>query len=62
VNAALAALPEKVPATACAPSNGLKDKGDVLHFDAASQREFGRRYAAEMLRLQLSQRNSKAGP
>jgi hypothetical protein len=62
VNVALAALPEKVPATACAPSNGLKDKGDVLHFDAASQREFGRRYAAEMLRLQLSQRNSKAGP
>jgi hypothetical protein len=51
VNSALAVLPEKVPATACAPSKGLKDKGDVLHFDAASQREFGRRYAAEMLRL-----------
>ena len=61
VNAALAALPEKVPATACAPSKGLKDKGDVLHFDAASQREFGRRYAAEMLRLQSAQ-NSKARP
>jgi hypothetical protein len=52
VNAALAALPEKVPATACASSHGLKDKGDVLHFDAASQRELGRRYAAEMIRLQ----------
>jgi len=47
VNAALAALPEKVPATACVPSKGLKDKGDVLHFDAASQRELGRRYAAD---------------
>ena len=52
VNAALAMLPEKVPATACAFSKGLKDKGDQLHFDAASQRELGRRYAAEMLRLQ----------
>jgi hypothetical protein len=61
VNAALAGLPEKVPATACAPSQGLKDKGDVLHFDAASQREFGRRYAAAMLRLQSAQKNPKVG-
>jgi len=52
VNAALAALPDKVPATACAPSKGLNHKGDQLHFDAAAQREFGRRYAAAMLRLQ----------
>jgi hypothetical protein len=52
VNAALAALPTKVAGTACAPSQGLKHKGDQLHFDAASQREFGRRYSAEMLRLQ----------
>ena len=62
VNAALAALPEKTPATACAPSKGLKDKGDQLHFDAPSQRELGRRYAAEMLRLQSAQKNPKAGP
>ncbi|HOX58429.1 MAG TPA: sialate O-acetylesterase [Candidatus Paceibacterota bacterium] len=52
VNGALAALPDKVPATACAPSKGLNHKGDQLHFDASSQREFGRRYAAAMLRLQ----------
>ncbi len=56
VNAALAALPEKVPATACVLSKGLKDKGDVLHFDAASQRELGRRYAVEMIRLQAAPR------
>jgi hypothetical protein len=62
VNGALAALPEKVPATACASSKGLKDKSDQLHFDAASQRELGRRYAAAMLRLQSAQKNSKAGP
>jgi hypothetical protein len=52
VNGALADLPGKVPATGCAPSKGLTHKGDQLHFDAASQREFGRRYTAEMLRLQ----------
>jgi hypothetical protein len=56
VNAALAALPGKVPATACVPSKDLKHKGDQLHFDAASQRELGRRYAAEMIRLQVVQR------
>ena len=53
VNAALAALPDKVPGTACASSSGLNHKGDQLHFDAAAQREFGRRYAAAMLRLQV---------
>ena len=52
VNAALAELPRKVPAAGCAPSRGLTHKGDQLHFDAASQRELGRRYAAEILRLQ----------
>ncbi len=57
VNDALAALPEKVPATGCALSKGLTDKGDVLHFDAASQREFGKRYAAEMIRLQAVKGN-----
>jgi hypothetical protein len=56
VNAALAALPSNVPATACASSKGLKHKGDQLHFDAASQRELGRRYATEMVRLQSAQR------
>jgi len=61
VNTALAELPEKVPATGCAPSRGLKHKGDQLHFDAASQRELGRRYAAEMLRLQTGKR-AKATP
>jgi len=34
----------------------VNHKGDQLHFDAASQRELGRRYAAEMLRLQSAQR------
>jgi hypothetical protein len=54
VNDALARLPEKVPHTACALSKGLSHKGDVLHFDGASQREFGKRYAQEMLKLSKS--------
>jgi hypothetical protein len=51
VNDALARLPEKVPHTACVFSKGLSHKGDVLHFDGTSQREFGKRYAREMLKL-----------
>jgi hypothetical protein len=54
INEALAHLPEKVSHTACALSKGLTHKGDVLHFDSASQREFGKRYAAEMLKLTAS--------
>ncbi|MDB6121128.1 MAG: hypothetical protein JWQ71_121 [Pedosphaera sp.] len=52
VNEALGKIPETVPLTACAESHGLTHKGDEVHFNAVSQREFGRRYAVEMLRLQ----------
>jgi hypothetical protein len=33
-------------------AEGLTHKGDTLHFDAASARELGRRYAEQMKRLQ----------
>jgi acetyl esterase/lipase len=33
-------------------ADGLKDKGDQTHFDSASAREMGRRYAEAMLKLQ----------
>jgi hypothetical protein len=52
VNEALAALPGRLAHSACVPSAGLGHKGDELHFDAAAERELGRRFAAEMLRLQ----------
>jgi hypothetical protein len=52
VNTAIEQLPKQVPASGYVPSKGLNHKGDVLHFDAASQRELGKRYAAEMLRVQ----------
>ena len=51
VNNALHEVVQATPAVAIASSEGLKDGGDKLHFDADSQREFGRRYAAAMLKL-----------
>ena len=44
INAVLAKLPDTVPHCAFVSAEGLHDKGDKLHFDSASQREFGRRY------------------
>ena len=52
VNEALLKIPSHVPLTGCAESKGLADKGDELHFSAPAQREFGRRYAAIMLKLE----------
>jgi hypothetical protein len=44
-------LPRKVSHTAFVGSAGLRDKGDHTHFDSASYREFGKRYAEAYLRL-----------
>ena len=47
-------LPEvarQVPRCAFATAEDLTDKGDKLHFDAASQRLFGQRYAAAFQKL-----------
>ncbi len=46
INAALAQVPDRVPHCALVRTDGLTDKGDQLHFDTASFRELGRRYAA----------------
>ena len=51
INAAIASLPETVPHCGFVSSEGLKDKGDHLHFDRASLHELGRRYAAAWMRL-----------
>ncbi len=51
VNRALAQLSKEVPLYGCASAAGLTDKGDAVHFDSRSLREFGRRYAAEYLRV-----------
>ena len=39
-----------------ASSQGLKHKGDEVHFDAASYRELGRRYADALLALERKER------
>jgi len=44
-------LPEKIARVAFVSAEGLKDKGDKTHFDTASYRELGRRYADAYLRL-----------
>jgi hypothetical protein len=52
VNQALRDLPKHVAHTGFVSAHGLTDKGDELHFDSKSQREFGRRYADVMWQLQ----------
>ncbi len=44
-------LPRAVAKTAFVSSEGLKHKGDQVHFDAESYRELGRRYADVYLKL-----------
>lgn len=54
VNEQIAALPQTAPNTAVVESAGLNHKGDVVHFDTPSLREFGRRYAEAMKKLQAA--------
>jgi hypothetical protein len=51
VDSAHRAIAASVPNVAFVSSDGLRDKGDKVHFDAASQRTFGERYAAAYLGL-----------
>lgn len=58
-NVMLDGLQENEKNYACVSSGGLKDRGDHLHFNAASARMLGKRYAETMLKLQ-SDMNSQA--
>ena len=51
VNEALLTLPQRVKQTGCVETAGLEHIGDNLHFDGASARELGRRYAKAMTDL-----------
>jgi hypothetical protein len=51
VNQQLRELEEYLPAYACVTSKGLTDKGDRVHFDSKSLREFGIRYAKKYLQF-----------
>lgn len=44
-------LVSKVPHTAFVSAEGLQHKGDKVHFDSASFRELGKRYAAAYMKL-----------
>jgi Carbohydrate esterase, sialic acid-specific acetylesterase len=52
VDSAHQALARSLPHTSFASAEGLQHRGDSLHFDAASARQLGQRYAAAMLALQ----------
>lgn len=52
VNEQIMLLPQSVPFTAAVSSRDLKDKGDQLHFDAASMKEFGKRYYESFSKLE----------
>ena len=51
-------LPEQLPAVGFASAEGLTDKGDAVHFDAASARTLGRRYAVAYQQLRAATANS----
>ncbi len=44
-------LAKKIPHCAFVSAEGLKHKGDKVHFDSASFREFGKRYADAYLKM-----------
>lgn len=52
VNEQLESLPKRMPHVVFIPATGLRANPDNLHFDAPSQREFGKRYAQAYLRMQ----------
>lgn len=54
VNEQLASVPLTIPNAGFVSASGLTHKGDDVHFDAASLREFGRRYALAYLALDAS--------
>jgi hypothetical protein len=47
---------KKISFTAYVSADGLKHKGDKVHFDAASYRELGKRYATAYLKLMESKK------
>lgn len=51
VDAAHRSLPQHVPQTAFIPADDLNHKGDKVHFDAASYRLLGKRYASAYLKM-----------
>ena len=53
INQALKHISNSHPNIAIVTSKGLTHKGDTVHFDAASQRTLGQRFAQKMIKLQM---------
>jgi len=51
INDSLMRASQILPLCSTVSSENLRDKGDGLHFDSTSLREFGKRYAREYIRL-----------
>lgn len=51
VNRRLSELEENVPSYGLVSAENLSDNGDDIHFNAASLREFGRRYARKYIEI-----------
>jgi hypothetical protein len=56
-NEMLPGLVNQIPRCALATSEDLVDKGDKVHFDSASLRTFGKRYAAAFLKIQTADKS-----
>jgi hypothetical protein len=54
VNEQIDSLPTRVKNTAVVSSEGLAAKSDGIHFDSPALREFGKRYAVAMQKLQAA--------
>eukprot|EP00316_Scyphosphaera_apsteinii_P004994 CAMPEP_0119318536 /NCGR_PEP_ID=MMETSP1333-20130426/46724_1 /TAXON_ID=418940 /ORGANISM="Scyphosphaera apsteinii, Strain RCC1455" /LENGTH=264 /DNA_ID=CAMNT_0007324737 /DNA_START=125 /DNA_END=919 /DNA_ORIENTATION=- len=54
INAAIVSAPSRLSSCACVSAFGLSHIGDRLHFDASSQEELGRRYAASWCNIVAS--------
>jgi hypothetical protein len=59
INQILRQLPRQLDRVACVDASGLTDGGDDTHFDAASARELGRRYATAMQALEKAKRRKR---
>jgi len=51
MNSIIAKLPQTLPNSYVISSSGCTDKEDNVHFDSEGYREFGKRYAAQMLSI-----------
>ena len=59
LNAILPDVARAVPLCVLVTADGLKDKGDLLHFGSTALRTFGQRYAAAYLKLTSETRSQR---